>query len=136
MVLFIFVLQIHGRRPRISIQTIHGGVEFYTLKERKDIPIEYQKIAIEEGYKRLVEWFGTEPVVFVPTGFFSSNTSKILKEFGYRYYFDGFSFKKLQKEKYINLNFIPGIPVKDLEWGVYPSYKRVFAKIIYHIQRS
>lgn len=104
------------------------GVEFYNLKERKDIPIEYQKIAIEEGYKRLVEWFGTEPVVFVPPGLFvSSNTSEILKEFGYRYYFDGFSFKKFQKEKYINLNFISVIPVKDLEWGVYPSYKRVFA---------
>lgn len=104
------------------------GVEFYDLKGKKDISEEYQKIAIGEGYRRITSWFGMEPVVFVPPGLFvSSSTPAILKEFGYRYYFDGFNLKKFHNGDYLNLKFIPVLPVKELEWGVYPSYIRVFA---------
>lgn len=103
------------------------GVEFYNYKEKKDISEEYQKLAIKEGYNRLVSWFNHEPAVFVPPGLLvSSNTGEILKEFGYKYYFDGFTLKKLVRGDYRNLSFVYVVPVKDLEWGVKQGYIRIF----------
>lgn len=103
------------------------GVEFYNYKEKKDISEEYQKLAIKEGYNRLVGWFNHEPAVFVPPGLLvSSNTGKILKEFGFKYYFDGFTLKKFVRGHYRNLSFVYVVPVKDLEWWVKPGYIRTF----------
>ncbi len=103
------------------------GVEFFNYKENKDISENYQKFAIEEGYKRIVDWFGLEPVVFVPPGLLvSSNTHKILKEFGYKYYFDKFTLRRFVNGDYRNLRFVYVVPVKKLEWWVNPSYFRIF----------
>jgi len=106
------------------------GVEFFHFFENRDIPEEYQKISVEESYKRIKSWFGTEPSVFVPPGLLvSSNTEKLLKEFGYRYYFDKFQLKKFLNGEYKTLNFVYVVPVKELDWWVKPSYKRAFISL-------
>lgn len=109
----------------------HGwGVEFFHLLEKRDISEEYQKFALEEGYIRILNWFETEPFVFVPPGLLvSSNTDKVLKEFGYRYFFDSFQLKKLFNGNYRSLNFVYVVPVKELEWWIKPSYKRIFVSL-------
>ncbi len=106
------------------------GVEFYNYKEKKDISEEYQKLAIKEGYNRLVSWFNHEPAVFVPPGLLvSSNTAEILKEFGYKYYFDGFTLKKFVDGNYENLGFVYVTSVKLLDWWMQQSHIRIFTSL-------
>ncbi len=106
------------------------GVEFFHFFEKRDIPEGYQKFAVEESYRRVLSWFDTEPSVFVPPGLLvSSNTENVLKEFGYRYYFDGFQLKKFFNDEFKPLSFVYVVPVKELEWWVKPSYKRTFISL-------
>lgn len=106
------------------------GVEFFHLLEKRDIPEKYQKFAVEESYGRILSWFGTEPSVFVPPGLLvSSNTDKVLKEFGYKYYLDKFQLKKFFNGEYKSLSFVYVVPVKWLEWWVESSYKRTFISL-------
>ncbi len=101
------------------------GVEFYDLMNKKDIQEAYQRWALEEGYIRIKNWFSIEPFIFVPPGLLvSSNTPEILKDFGYKYYFDGFKLKKSAHGMYKDLKFVQVLPVKALEWWIHQSYIR------------
>ncbi|MGQ9617351.1 MAG: hypothetical protein ACUVUG_00115 [Candidatus Aminicenantia bacterium] len=106
------------------------GVEFYNGILKGDVSEDLQKIALEEGYNRILKWFKREPIIFVPPGLLvSGNSQKILKDFGYKYYFDKFTLKKLVNGNYRDLSFVPVVPIKEIEWGVYPSYIRSFSTL-------
>ncbi|MGQ9618370.1 MAG: polysaccharide deacetylase family protein [Candidatus Aminicenantia bacterium] len=93
--------------------------EFYHFYNRTDASYSEQWNAIENGYKKIMEWFGVEPAFFAfPANAYSKNTFDVLKNFGYRMA-NGIDkdFFILKDDKFINPYFIETTSAKLLQWN-------------------